>query len=159
MLSFGEFELQVRLSCWLCFNTQMKAFYFSTFLLFGLVKDHCTCLTAEHIFWSPSQSPHVLHLCRSLHWTTWFQSCKSWLGISQAPFLKQISKAVSKSSVLRSYYCLMKNVTKQRQVCLWVSSLLLFYCKYLLENKMLCSGKTIYFSMYSPTKIQVVSVS
>lgn len=144
--------MQVQLSHWLCFNRKMKAFYFSTFLLFSLVKDHCTCLRTEHIFWGPSQSPCMLELYQRLHWTTWFQSCKCWLDISQAPFLTDISKALSKSAVLRSYYYLMKNFTKQSQVCLWLSCFLLVYCRYLPQNKMLCSWKIFYSSMHSPLK-------
>lgn len=89
MLSFGGFELQVQLSHRLCFCTQMRVFYFPMFLLFSLVKDHCTCLTAEHISRSPSQSPCVLILCQSLHWSPWFHICKYQLGISQAALLKQ----------------------------------------------------------------------
>lgn len=88
-LPFGGFELQVWLSYWLCFNTQMKAFISLHSFFFSLVKDHCSCLTAEHIFWSPSQSPWVLSVCQHFHWGPWFQKCKYWLDISQAPFLKQ----------------------------------------------------------------------
>lgn len=57
--------------------------------------------------------------------------------------------------MLRSYYCLRKDFSKQRQVCSWISSLLLHYCRYLPENKLLCSLNSIYSLMHSPSKIQV----
>lgn len=103
----------------------------------------------------PRSEPRMLAICQSLRQTLWFQRRK----FSQALFLKQISKAGSKPSVLRNYYCHMKDFTKWNRVCLWVSSPLLFYCRYLSENKMFCPWKIIYSSMCSPTKISVVSVS
>lgn len=52
-LPFGGFELQVWLSYWLCFNTQMKAFYFPTFLFF-LAWSKITALA-----WQQSTSSEV----------------------------------------------------------------------------------------------------
>lgn len=109
-----------------CSPTHKWKLYFSTFLLLSSARAPCTCLTAEQI---PSPEAQVgVHACSLLEFTL------EPFGFREVNSTYHQQSTIYISTVLKSCYCLMKN-TKLKQVCLCISSLLLFTADICLKIK------------------------